>query len=251
MKTKTLVHILCLIIFMVLNIGATASEIPSTTDSSQKLPKVLLFTGGHGFDKASFYGMIFSLQEMEIDTISQPLANQSLLSDTIDRYDVIVFYDMWQDISFDEKEAFLELTKKGTGLVFLHHSLVSYQTWPVFTQIRGGKYYERGYNYVPERFSGYKHDIVLEVKIADTAHPVTRGLTDFSIHDEGYFNVGINEDVTPLLSTSHPECSPIVAWANEYSNSKIVYILLGHDNNSWSNDNFQKLLRNAISWTGN
>jgi type 1 glutamine amidotransferase len=251
MKAKYLVPVLCLLLSLVLNTVITASEILFSTDSSQKSPKVLLFTGGHGFDRSSFYGMIFSMHDMEIDTIRQPLANQSLLSDTIGRYDVIVFYDMWQDISFDEKEAFLELTKKGTGLVFLHHSLVSYQTWPEFTQIRGGKYYERGYNYAPGRFSGYKHDIVMEVKIIDPAHPVTSGLTDFSIHDEGYSNIGINNNVTPLLSTNHPDSSPLVAWANEYNNSKIVYILLGHDNNAWSNENFRKLLRNAIRWTEN
>ena len=251
MKAKHLVPVLCLLMIMVLNTVITASEIPYNTDSSQKSPKVLLIAGGHGFERSSFYGMIFSMHDIEIDTIRQPLANRSLLSDTIGQYDVIVFYDMWQNISNDEKEAFVELTKKGTGLVFLHHSLVSYQTWPAFTQIRGGKYYERGYNYVPGRFSGYKHDIVLEVKITAPDHPVTRGLSDFRIHDEGYSNIGINDDVTPLLSTSHPDCSPIVAWANEYNNSKIVYILLGHDNNSWSNDNFRTLFRNAISWTGN
>jgi uncharacterized protein len=190
------------------------------------------------------------MKDFEIDTIRQPMANESLLSDTIELYDVIVFYDMWQEISYDEKEAFLELTKMGTGLVFLHHSLVSYQMWPEFTQIRGGKYYERGYNYPPGRFSGYKHDIVMEVKVLEPAHPVTKGLSDFKIHDEGYSNIGINEDVTPLLSTSHPDCSNIIGWAHEYNNSKIVYILLGHDNNAWSNDNFLILLKNAITWTG-
>jgi uncharacterized protein len=251
MKAKKLISVLCLLITFVPGSDITASEKAYGTEISPKSPKVLLFTGGHGFDRTSFYGMIFSLQDMQIDTIRQPLANHSLLSDTICQYDVIVFYDMWQDISYEEKEAFIKLTRNGTGLVFLHHSLVSYQTWPELTQIRGGKYYERGYNYVPCRFSGYKHDIVMDVKIIDPAHPVTIGLTDFSIHDEGYFNIGIGENITPLLSTNHPDCAPLVGWANQYNNSKIVYILLGHDNNAWSNDNFRKLLMNAINWTGN
>jgi type 1 glutamine amidotransferase len=250
MKKQLIVLFLCLFMALNLNNVLSAFENHYTTENPQKSPKVLLITGGHGFDKSSFYQMIFSLKDMEIDTISQPKANQSLLSDTIGQYDVIVFYDMWQEISNDEKEAYVELTKKGTGLVFLHHSLVSYQTWPWFSQLRGGKYYERGYNYVPERFSGYKHDIVMDVKINDPTHPVTKGLSDFRIHDEGYFNIGIGGNVTPLLSTSHPNCAPLVGWANELNNSKIVYILLGHDNNAWSNDNFRKLLRNAIIWTG-
>jgi uncharacterized protein len=84
----------------------------------------MLFTGGHSFDHDSFFEMVYSLGNFHIDTLSQPMANRSLLSDSIDLYDAIVFYDMWQDISCEEKEAFIRLTEKGTGLVFLHHSLV-------------------------------------------------------------------------------------------------------------------------------
>jgi uncharacterized protein len=217
--------------------------------SSGNSSRVLLITGGHGFDK-EFYSMIFSLGDMRIDTLVQPAANQSLLSDSIDLYDVILFYDMWQAISGEEKKALLRLTEMGTGLVFLHHSLVSYQSWPLFTQIRGGKYYERGHDYPPEKLSAYKHDIVMRVKVIDPSHPVTQNLDDFEIHDEGYSNIEVLQGVTPLLSTDHPDCSDIIGWTNFFNNSKVVYILLGHDNNAWSNENFKKLVYNAINWTG-
>ncbi len=47
----------------------------------------------------------------------------------------------WPEISIPEKDAFIDLTRECTGLVFLHHSLVSYQTWDTFKFIIGGKYF--------------------------------------------------------------------------------------------------------------
>jgi len=219
-------------------------------ENQKTAPRIMLFTGGHSFEHDSFFEMVYSLGNFSIDTLSQPRANQSLLSDSINMYDVIVFYDMWQDISAREKEAFIRLTEKGTGLVFLHHSLASYQGWDDFEKIRGGKYYERGYDYPPERLSGYKHDIVMEVSVIDPSHPVTKDIDDFKILDEGYSNIGVIPGVTPLLTTDHPDCSDTIGWAHRYNNSKVVYILPGHDNNAWSDENFRKILTNAITWSG-
>ena len=218
-------------------------------ENQKTAPRIMLFTGGHSFEHDSFFEMVYSLGNFHIDTLSQPLANHSLLSDSIDLYDAIVFYDMWQDISASEKEAFLRLTEKGTGLVFLHHSLVSYQQWDHFEEIRGGKYYERGYDYPQEKLSGYKHNIVMEVTVTDPLHTVTKGMDDFKILDEGYSNIGVMPGVTPLLTTYHPDCSDTIGWAHTYKNSKVVYILPGHDNHAWSDRNYRSILANSISWT--
>jgi uncharacterized protein len=213
--------------------------------------RVLLITGGHDFNEEEFFKMFFSLGDFRVDTISQPAANRSLLSDTIGQYDVIVFYDMWQDISEQEKNAFISLTEKGTGLVFLHHSLVSYQQWDEIKNIRGGKYYERNRNYPPEMLSGYKYDLLMDVTVKDRRHPVTAGMRNFRLLDEGYSNISVIDGITPLLGTDHPDASEIIAWAHRYNNSKVVYILPGHDEKAWSDQNYRRILTNAITWTGN
>ncbi len=211
--------------------------------------KILLVTGGHIFDEDRFFGMFFSFGDLRVDTLSQPLANRALLSDSVAKYDAIVFYDMWQEISPEEKEAYRALTERGTGLVFLHHSLVSYQEWDEFTAIRGGKYYEREYGYPPEKLSGYRHDIYMDVYVMDTSHPVTAGIGDFRIFDEGYSNIGVLPGVTPLLTTDHPDCHEIIAWAHTYNNSGVVYILPGHDRHAWENESYQTLVANAVRWS--
>jgi uncharacterized protein len=242
---KSMVFLLLLICLPDANpVSPNISPVPSVDN-----PSVLLITGGHSFNEESFFAMIYSFDDITIDTLSQPHANHSLTAGLFDKYDAIVFYDMWQDISSREKEAFIRLTENGTGLVFLHHSLVSYQDWDLFEEIRGGKYYERGYSYPAESLSGYKHDINLKVQVVDPSHPVTNGIYDFEIMDEGYSNIGVLPGVTPLLRTDHPDCSEIIAWTNLYNRSRVVYLLLGHDENAWINESFRKIVYNAINWT--
>ncbi len=102
--------------------------------------RILLITGGHHFDTSEFFDLFADLSNYSIDTLSQPYANSLIGSGKADVYDVLVFYDSWQTISEAEKKGYLDLTERGTGLLFLHHSLVSYQEWDVFTNIRGGRY---------------------------------------------------------------------------------------------------------------
>lgn len=211
---------------------------------------VLLVTGGHSFDTTGFFSLFLSYEGISVDTISQPRANKLLEEMNNSGYDVIVFYDMWQDITEPQKEVFLKLLENGTGMVFIHHSLVSYQNWDEFINIIGGKYCQEGYGIDSLKFSGYKHDLNLQVKVLDQDHPVTKNIQDFRIPDEGYSNIEMLPSVTPLLETKHPSCAKYVAWANEYSNSRIIYIMLGHDRQAYENGSFKQLIRNAIYWAG-
>ena len=210
--------------------------------------KIMVVTGGHEFDP-SFFQIFDSLTHIEYDTLSQPAFNRFLTTNTLEGYDALVFYDMWQEINEKEKDAYLQLLDNGVGMLFLHHSLVSYQHWDEFKQIIGGKYIDPEYYDDPDlKGSDYKEDITLNIKIINTMHPVTRGLSDFSIFDEGYQDIEVLPGIEPLLSTSHPDCTPVVAWSHQYKNSNIVYILLGHGPQAYENENYRKLIRNAIIW---
>jgi type 1 glutamine amidotransferase len=219
-----------------------------TQKGDPMLEKILVITGGHEFE-TSFFEIFDSFIDVKYDTISQPRFNQMINTDLTNHYSAFVFYDMWQDISPEQKQAFLKLLDKGQGVVFLHHSLVSYQHWDEFIEIVGGKYVETEFYDDPNmKGSTYKEDISLDITVLDKNHPVTKDVTDFSIVDEGYQFIEMLPKIHKLLSTSHPDCTPTVGWTNEYKNSRIVYILLGHGQESHENPNYRKLIRNAISW---
>jgi type 1 glutamine amidotransferase len=156
---------------------------------------------------------------------------------------------MWQEISGQEKEVFLEEFEKGTGIVFLHHSLCSHQEWSGYEQLVGGKYHMPEYTADSNLISDYRHDISLHVEILDTQHPVTSGITNFDIMDEGYSHTSRLPGTHPLLKTDHPDCDSIIGWAHEVMNSRVVYLMGGHDRHAYENESFRKLVSNAINWT--
>ena len=208
--------------------------------------KVLIITGGHDFEEAQFFEMFDSFKGLTYDWAIQPEGNKSFEQGKLDQYDAIVFYDMFEGITEAQKAAYLHELEKGIGMVFLHHSLVSYQDWPEFQKIIGGKYLRENTKDHPK--STYKHDVDIHVEIVDKKHPITKNFNDFQIFDEVYGSFIVNKDVRPLLTTDHPESTKTIAWCHEYKKSRIVYLQSGHDHHAYENKFFRSLILNAIYW---
>ena len=214
--------------------------------------KVLVITGGHGFEEEPFFAMF--AKNPAITFIHA--AHSKGTSDAYDRpdlysFDVIVLYDMVQNISDEQKARFKGLIERGIGLVVLHHAIVSYQSWPEFERIIGGTYPEpQDKKGVVTEMLGYEHDVDIPVKIVTKDHPITAELNDFTLKDEIYWGYRTGADITPLLTTTHPKSGKPLAWARQEGKSRVTYIQLGHGQIAFKNGNFQQLLAQAIQWAG-
>jgi len=215
--------------------------------------KVAVLTGGHGFERKPFLDMFNSSPFKEMKCTEIELKDHSEIFEDISNwdYDVIVMYNMTQNISKKRQENFKKLLDRGIGYVCLHHNMGAFQAWPEFKKIAGGKYYTKPTKEGDKEIRGstYKHDIDMDIKVADKSHPITRGLKDFKIHDEGYKYCGFEKDNHVLLTADHQDCDRTVAWVSKYRKAKICGIMLGHDGKAYENPSFRKLLSQAINWT--
>jgi len=212
--------------------------------------RVLLVTGGHSFDK-SFESFMQSLPGIVVTHVKHPNALQMLRSENRKSYDVVLLYDMPQTISEQEKNDFIDCFKSGKGLVAWHHAFASYKDWPEYKEIIGGRYYYTPWTDskgVTHPASTYKHDVNFRVKVANKKHPITKGISDFDIIDETYGSCCVNPGVNVLLATNEPTSVSSLAWTKKYGKSKVVTILLGHDEKAWNNPSFKQLLTQAILW---
>ncbi len=213
--------------------------------------KVLVVTGGHGFAKEPFFQMFKDNAEIAFTAAEQDKTNATVYErEDLLSYDVVVLYDIAKTITEEQKQRFLALFDQGTGLVVLHHALVSYQHWPEYEKIIGGRYPEaddKSGVVTPE--VGYEHDLEIPVVIVAKDHPVTAGLEDFTIHDEIYWGFSVQPDVTPLLTTTHPKSGKPLAWARQQGKSRVVFIQLGHGPEAFANPNYRQLLAQSIRWT--
>jgi hypothetical protein len=212
--------------------------------------KVLLITGGHGFDREQFLKVFSENPNIEVTHAehSKGTADAWDRPDLYD-YDAIVLYDMAKDITDAEKKRFVGLFEKGIGLVVLHHALVSYQHWPDYERIVGGRYPEEdGKSGVVTDKVGYQHDVGHTVKIIAKDHPVTAGISDFHLHDEIYWGFRTGNDIAPLITTDHPKSGKPLGWTRKEGKSRIVYLQLGHGPETYNNVNYRKLVAQSIEF---
>jgi len=239
-----LLSVLFLIVF--------STSLAVAAETNAKL-KVFVITGGHGFEKEPFFKIFKDNSEIAFTAAEHAKTNATAYErDDLLSYDVVVLYDMPKTITDAQKQEFLSLFEKGTGLIVLHHALVSYQHWPEYEKIIGGRYPEsdgKSGAVTPE--VGYEHGVDIPVVIVAKDHPVTAGLKGFTIHDEIYWGFRVQPDVTPLLTTTHPKSGKPLAWARAEGKSRVVYIQLGHGPEAFENPNYRQLLAQSIRWTAN
>ena len=250
-------------------------------------PNILLVTKGHPFDHNAFFE-IFDSIEVDWTHVEQPAAKLFFSPENAKNFDAFVMYDMpgikfkkggpeFEVPSEQYKSNFLELLASGKGMVFLHHAIAGWPTWPEYSEIIGGRFlYLPGVvkdQHKPD--SGYRHKVNHEIK-GLREHRLTEGLPpSFSMTDELYLSEIFEDEITPLFSSnytfseqnfysaqkaavdrkmndndgwSHDDTPNIVGWVKRYLRSPIAYLQGGDDPEAYANENFRKMIENAIHW---
>lgn len=159
-----------------------------------------------------------------------------------------------------------KLADEGVGLVFMHYAVEVPKGEPGdrFLDWIGG-YYETGYSTNPH----WKADVKSLPK-----HPITNGVKPFAVKDEWYFSIRFRPEmrgVTPILVAAPDDetrkgvsASPrgpyshivankgkpeVLAWAVERPDGGRGFGFTGgHAHANWGNDDFRKLVLNAVLW---
>jgi len=213
--------------------------------------KVVVVTGGHDFEHDPFFAVFQG--HPDIQYVEAVQKDGSELFEDISNwdYDVIVLYNMTQNISAKRQANFKALLNKGVGLVALHHAEGAFADWADYRRIIGAKYPLK-----PQEIDGvhfetgtYQHDMDMSIKVVDRDHPITKGLSDFTIHDEVYKGVWFARDNHVLLTTDHPKNDPTICWVRPTGPNRVVYLQLGHDGKAYANPNFRQLVARSIRWS--
>ncbi len=213
--------------------------------------RVLLITGGHGFETNEFFQVFKENPEITFQAAEHPKAYVMFKDSAASQYDVIVTYDFNQKIPDEAKTDLMDRLKEGKGLVVLHHAIATYPDWPEYWKIIGAHYYLEPtvVDGVQKKRSAYEHGRHFRIHVADPQHPVTRGVKDYDIVDETYKWFDVAKDCHPLLTTEDPESNPVIGWAKTYEKARVVYMESGHDHLAYENPSFQQVLQQAIEWT--
>lgn len=231
---------------------AAAAEPAAAGGAAAGKIRILLTTGGHGFEQQPFYALFDGMADVQYTKAEMPRDADLLKPGLQQQLDVLVMYDMAPPgkLTPAQQQAFVDLLQAGLGVVSLHHNLGAYRDWPEFSRIIGGKYIFQAGQYGGRQFAvtPWKHGQDIPIVVADKQHPITRGVSDFTIHDETYGPFYVEPDVHVLLKTDHPQNNPALAWTHTYGRSRLAYLQLGHDHTAYENPNYARLVHQAIQW---
>lgn len=160
-----------------------------------------------------------------------------------------------------------KLMRRGVGLMCMHYA-VEVPAGPVGDHFKDwiGGYYESGFSINPHWTA---------MAELDTSHPIARGVKAFGVKDEWYYNMRFRDDTSGIKhilrakpddearsgSTSSPRGPKkhivdakgrieTLMWAVERPDGgRGVGFTGGHFHKHWANDDYRKLVLNAIVWT--
>jgi len=276
--TKNLfVFLIFIIVFLCPVVNAAANDSTNSEKPKKEKKKVVFIAGApsHGKGEHEFKGgctLLAKLLNEHTKTINAIVydtdwpSDPSVLADA----DVIVIYSDGGErhMIIPHLKEMDGLMKKGVGLVLLHYAveLPKGEKGNYFLNWVGG-YFEPFWSINPHWNAVFK-------KLP--SHAITRGVKPFEASDEWYYHMRFNDgmkNVVPLLVTLPPKSTlnrpdgshdnnpfvreeiekgipQIMAWAfGRPAGGRGFGFTGGHMHNNWMNDDFRKLVLNAIVWT--
>ena len=214
---------------------------------SEEAEKIItaVITGRHAFDVPAFHRLFRSIAE--VDFYPQHLENFVADEGKVrTEYDVVVFYNYHQKSPVEDnsrygkllQKAFEELGETGCGIFVLHHAIMSFANWQIWSEICG----------IKDRSFDSHRDQRVRIEIADANHPVTVGLEPWEMLDETYKVQDAGEDCDILLTTSHPRSMRTIARTRRYRRARVLCLQSGHDNRVYANPNFRAVVTRGIQW---
>jgi uncharacterized protein len=224
--------------------------------------KALIITGDHGHDwrkTTPFLMELLTKAGHKVDITETP--SKHLTAENLAKYNVLILNyrntpkgakenpaSIWSD---DNKKAFTESVKNGTGLVVYHHASAAFVGESAFERefekVIAGGWRKQGHH-------GKMHEFLVTVR---KEHPITKGITEFKHgRDELYQNSVMVPGSTVLVTaysdkkkdaknTGNDE--PMV-WVAMYGKGRVCNNVLGHDVEAMQSPGFAALFVRGVEW---
>ncbi|MEN7548663.1 ThuA domain-containing protein [Rapidithrix thailandica] len=239
--------LLCVIAWAMIGSLLCASCVREQT----KQKRILVFSKTSGFRHASIGSGIEALIKLghqegfAVDTTEDA---SFFAEDSLQSYSAVVFLNTTGDVLNRFQQAdFERYIQAGGGFVGIHAATDTEYHWPWFNQLIGAWF--NGHPSNPNVRTGMIHR-------HDKHHPITKDLPDsWEKRDEFYDFKNFNEEVDVLLTVDeksygggkHGDFHPIT-WCHEFDGGRAFYTNFGHTDETFSEPEFLKLLRNGIRY---
>lgn len=161
---------------------------------------------------------------------------ECLNTETLGHYDAVMLYANHGKITPAEFDALNDFVQSGHGFLPIHCASACFGNEPRFIALVGG------------RFKSHR-TAIFKPHFLRPEHPILAGVNEYETWDETYVHDQFNEAGRTLLAERvEGEQHEPWTWVREVGKGRVFYTASGHDQRTWENADFQKMLRNAIIW---
>jgi uncharacterized protein len=165
-----------------------------------------------------------------------------LLMENLKPFNAVILYMNKQKITQEQEQGLFEgisgfTDGKPRGFIGLHTATCSFQESEKYSKMLGGRFIA----HPPMKD-------VLQIKIKNPTHPVIKGIKDFEIIDEFYL-MEVFPPFQTLLTCEYEGFEMPLAWVKPFGMGRVFYNALGHAKEQINNENYRKILINALEWS--
>jgi uncharacterized protein len=123
----------------------------------------------------------------------------------------------------------------GRPILAIHTACICFDDWAGWGAIVGGAW----------DWGRSSHPPISEARInvRTDAHAVVAGIGDFSLVDEVYGFLALQDDVAPLATSPHGGADHALLWVRHVAGARVAFDALGHDERSYASPEHRRLIR--------
>ena len=224
----------------------TLFSIPTFAQNAPKPRRLeVLFLGDNGHHKPveRLPSIMSALGNKGINfTYTNKLEDINL--ENLNRFDALMIYANWDEITPQAETALLAYVASGKGILPIHCASFCFRNSPEYVKMVGGQF--------------WKHTTdTISVNIVQPNNQLMKGVKGLKAFDETYLHSKLQADNNVLMTREikadqtkdRPETKiEPYTWTRNYGKGRVFYTAFGHDEQTWENPDFHKLLENAIIW---
>ncbi|QNF32744.1 ThuA domain-containing protein [Adhaeribacter swui] len=227
-----------IIFLMALLVGSCVKNPNSSQNTSQAPRRVEVLFLGHESEhhNSNKYAptLATALFSRGIN-ITYTTSPADLNSENLKKYDGLIIYANHEKIAPEQDQALTEFVESGKGFIPIHCASFCFQNSENYIKMVGGQ------------FKTHKTGD-FTAKIIDAKHPTMQDITEFSTWDETYVHDKLNPDNKVLMTRDEGGRPEPWTWVREQGKGRVFYTAYGHDERTWNNPGFQKLIGNGVLW---
>ena len=172
---------------------------------------------------------------------------EDINAQNLSKYDALMIFANWDEITPAAEKALLDYVASGKGLLPIHCASYCFRNSPEYVKMVGGQFWR------------HRMDTI-QVTNVQQNHIILKNLGTIRTYDETYLHSQLQADNNVLqtreIKADQAKDKPDTktepyTWTRTHGKGRVFYTAYGHDERTWNDVNFQKLIENGILWAVN